>query len=110
MHHALAAGAIVPVEELPTAADGLAGNLEAGAITFPIVRACVQRIALVEERSIEAAIRGFLDEEHQVVEPSGAVAAAALLEGCRAPAAKTIAIVASGRNLDPALLRRLVSH
>ena len=101
MHAALAAGAIVPVDEEPTCADGLSGNLEAGSITVPIAQALVDRVALVAEASIERAIRGFLAGDHMVVEGSGAVGAALVIEaGNSLFRPGPIALLATGRNID----------
>ena len=46
---ALAAGAITQVEVGETLADGLAGNIEAGSVTFPLIRDHVAAVASVEE-------------------------------------------------------------
>jgi threonine dehydratase len=83
LHAALHAGHRVVVEEAPTLAAGLAGNLEDGSVTLPIILGGLGRargIVLVSERGIARAIRGFVEHDHQIVEGSGAVGAAALLE------------------------------
>ncbi len=60
---ALAAGAITPIEVGETLADGLAGNIEPGSVTFPLIRDHVARVALVPEAAIEDGIR-FLARAH----------------------------------------------
>ena len=78
---ALAAGAITEVEVEETLADGLAGNLEPGSVTFPLVRDHVAAVVGVDEAAIEDGIR-FLARAHGLVaEGAGAVPAAALLRG-----------------------------
>jgi threonine dehydratase len=77
----LQAGQIVMAPDLPTLADGLAGNLEPHSITFPIVRRVVDAMLAVSEAQIAAAMRWLLDEHHLVVEGSAAVGVAALLHG-----------------------------
>lgn len=81
MHASLQAGHLVQIQHRPTLADSLAGNLEAGAMTFPLVQQLVERIVLVSEPQIAAAMRWLLDEHHLLVEGSAAVTVAALLEG-----------------------------
>ncbi|MBP1467420.1 threonine/serine dehydratase [Candidatus Chloroploca sp. M-50] len=81
MHASLQAGQLVQIQHRPTLADSLAGNLEAGAMTFPLVQQLVERIVLVSEPQIAAAMRWLLDEHHLLVEGSAAVTIAALLEG-----------------------------
>ena len=70
---ALAAGEITPFTVGDTLADGLAGNLEPGSATFPLVRDHVAALAQVSEAEIEEAIR-FLARAHGIVsEGAGAV-------------------------------------
>jgi threonine dehydratase len=57
MSAALAAGRAVPVEVRPTLADGLAGNLEPGAVTVGLICAHVAEIVAVTEAELEEAIR-----------------------------------------------------
>jgi threonine dehydratase len=97
MTAALAAGRIVEIEEQPTIADGCAGNIEPGSITFPIIQALVDGIILVSEESIRKAIASVAREDHLIIEGSAAVSIAAL-EGERLEGLSTVAIV-SGRNL-----------
>ena len=78
---ALAAGEITPIEVGETIADGLAGNIEPGAVTFELVRDHVAAVVSVSEPEIEEAIR-FLARAHGIVaEGAGAAAVAAVLAG-----------------------------
>ena len=96
---ALAAGEITPVTVRPTLADALAGNLEPGSRTFPLVRHLVDGIALVAEGSIEAAMRGLFRHHELVTEGAGAVATAALLQGLGL-AGRHVGVIVCGRNID----------
>lgn len=49
MTAAVQAGRIVEIEELDTLADGCAGNIEPGSITFPIIQKLVDGVILVSE-------------------------------------------------------------
>ncbi len=103
---ALAAGGITPVDVRDTLADGLAGNLEPGSVTFPLVRDHVERVAGVPEAAIEEGIR-FLARAHGLVaEGAAAVPVAGLLTGAVAPGEGTTVVVVSGRNIA---LERLAS-
>jgi threonine dehydratase len=97
LHAALAAGALVPVEVQPSLADGLAGNVEAGSVTFDLLREHVRKIALLEEREIAWAMRWLLDNEHVLVEGSAAVGVAALLRG-EPSVDGPVVVVLTGRN------------
>jgi len=105
----LAAGRIVEVQVAPTLADGLAGNMDPDNIAFPIVQRLVDRVVLIGEAELAAAMRGLLQHEHLVAEGAGAAAVAALLAGRGdARRGRTVAIV-SGANVDLEVLRRVIS-
>ena len=105
----LAAGHVVPISVGPTLADGLAGNLDPGSITFEIVKTRVHGITTVTEEEIRFAIRGVLEEEHLVVEGAAATAIAAVLSGCLKPeGTRRVAVILSGANIDPATLRTII--
>lgn len=96
----LARGAITPIEPAHTLADGLAGNLEPGAITFPLVQRVVQQVVTVSEPEIAQAIRALAADDHLVVEGSAAVGAAAVAAG-RPPAGPgPIVVAVTGANID----------
>lgn len=83
----------------PTIADGLR-TPSPGQITFPIVRAAVEGVVLVSEDEIKATVRFLLTRMKMLVEPSGAVAAAAVLHRKLLADIGSIGIVLSGGNLD----------
>lgn len=96
---ALAAGRIVPFEVGDTLADGLAGNLEPGAVTFELVRDNVAAIVQASEAEIEEAIR-FLARAHGIVaEGAGATAVAAVMTGRVARGEEPLVVVVTGRNI-----------
>ncbi|NTU79644.1 MAG: threonine/serine dehydratase [Chloroflexales bacterium] len=96
----LQAGQIVPAPNLPTLADGLAGNLEPGSMTFPLAQRLVDMLIAVSEPQIAAAMRWLLNEHHLVVEGASAVVVAALLNGLVAglTGRKVVALLC-GRNV-----------
>jgi threonine dehydratase len=99
MSTSLGAGCITAIDPQPTLADGLAGNLESGAMTFEIVRRDVDEIVTVSEEEIARAMRGLLAQEHLVVEGAGAAAVAAILAG-RVRSAGTAVALLTGANID----------
>ena len=105
---ALAAGRPVPLPEPGRSmADGLLSR-QIGALTWPVLSRHVRRAVTVTEEEIGAAVKILYHSLGLVVEPSGAVTTAALLARRVVPAGPVVA-VASGGNIDPALLERLVS-
>ena len=104
MSSALAAGRITPVEVGDTLADGLAGNIEPGAVTFELVRDHVAAVTSVSEHEIEEAIR-FLTRAHGIVaEGAGAAAVAGVMAGRVERGPSALVVVVTGRNIE---LRRL---
>ena len=104
---AVAAGAITPVEVSDTLADGLAGNLEPGAITPDIMAGRADLVSVTEE-SIVDAIRYLQARAGLVVEGSGAVGLAALRSGL-IQGKGTIVLPLTGRNIAPALYAQLIA-
>ena len=94
----LAAGSIQMPVRYDTIADGLRTPL--GELTFPILHKLLDDIILVSESEIGNAVRQIAESAHLVVEPSGAVALAALGSRSTAFAGKRVAVILSGGNLD----------
>jgi threonine dehydratase len=82
-----------------TIADGLRAPVP-GEITFPILREHVERIILVTEEEIKAAVKFLLMRLKILVEPSGAVPAAAILSGKLPRGVHSIGVILSGGNVD----------
>jgi threonine dehydratase len=96
---ALAAGEITPVEVRDTLADGLAGNIEPGAVTFELVRDNLAAVASVTEPEIEEAVRLLARAHGIVAEGAGAAAVAGVMAGRVERGPGPLAIVVTGRNI-----------
>jgi len=93
-----------------TLADGLRTQ-SVGERNFAHIQAFVDGIVTVTEAEIRAAMRAIVAATRLVPEPSGAVAAAALLfHAAELPAFSTAAAVVSGGNVDPALLAQILTE
>ncbi len=75
-----------------------------GEITFPIVQRNVEQIFLVTDDEIRATVKFLLTRLKILVEPSGAVPAAAVLFKKIPPGLGRVGIVISGGNVDYELL------
>ena len=76
-----------------------------GELTFAILRAAkVKGVAVSDAEVMDAMVTAF-SAFHIVVEPGGAVALAAVLAGRIRTKGKSIAVICSGGNVDPALFR-----
>lgn len=95
-----AAGTFIPQTAPNTIADGLLTSL--GTLTWPIIRDQVERIVTVTEEQIRAAMRLVWERMKLVVEPSGAVGAAAVLtdEFRALPGLRKVGVVFSGGNVN----------
>jgi threonine dehydratase len=82
-----------------TIADGLRAP-RPGELTFPIIKSLAERIALVSDDEIRAAVKFLLLRLKILVEPSGAVAAAAVLFRKLPAEISSVGVVLSGGNVD----------
>ena len=103
-------GERVTIAPPPTIADGIR-NLSPGALTFPINKQTLTDVLLVSDKEIEEAVRFLLLRAKILVEPTGAVPAAALLAGkLPMPKGARVGVVLSGGNIDPALLAEILTR
>jgi threonine dehydratase len=91
-------GKIEKNEVANTIADGLRTNL--GDVNFPIIQNYVSRIITVSEQEIIEAMKLIWERMKIIVEPSSAVAFAAILNQKEILANKKIGIIISGGNVD----------
>lgn len=104
----LRSGKITEIVQTPTIADGIAVS-KPGRIPFELIRKHIDKVVTVSENEIAKALLILLERSKQVVEPSGAVTVAALMNGKAKAKGKTVAIL-SGGNIDPLLLQRVIRH
>jgi threo-3-hydroxy-L-aspartate ammonia-lyase len=88
-----------------TIADGL--RSQPSALTFAHLQRVLDTVVTVSEDEIRAAVRELADAAHLVSEPSGAVALAAYRRGT-GPAGPA-AVIVSGGNVEPAMLREILA-
>lgn len=82
-----------------TIADGLRTPMP-GKVTFPIVRELVEDVITVSEEEIKEGVRFLLSRMKILVEPSGAVAASAVLHQKLPREVRSTGILLSGGNVD----------
>lgn len=92
-------GELVTIPTPRTIADG-AQTLRLGDHTFPIIRQHVSDIVTVSDEELVEAMRFFAGRMKIVVEPTGALAAAAVFTKKLDVAGKRVGILISGGNMD----------
>jgi len=97
-YRSLQAGYIIPSEKPTTIADGLLTSL--GEMTFEIIRDGVHEIVTVSEEGIVLAMRTIWERMKIVVEPSGAVPLAAIIENKVEYKGLRTGLILSGGNVD----------
>lgn len=105
----LRAGRIVHIETPRTIADG-AQTQHLGEHTFPILQQLVEDIVTVSDDQLLDAMRFCADAMTMVVEPTGCLAAAAVLNGCVDVKGGSVGIVVSGGNIDSARFAQLLGR
>ncbi len=96
----------IPVPE--TIADGLQTQAP-GVLTFPIVQALCAGVVTVTDEELRAAMRFAFERLKLVIEPSGAAALAAVLNGRVGVVGKRVGVTISGGNVDAATFARLIA-
>lgn len=104
------AGETIPVELTPSIAEGISGYIEPEAMTWPLVRDRVDRVLLVSEAGIKAAMLLMLNQHSHVIEPSGAPAIAAVLRYAKELSGRKVVCVVSGRNISGYRYLKLVNE
>ncbi|TAL54848.1 threo-3-hydroxy-L-aspartate ammonia-lyase [Pandoraea sp.] len=96
-------GEIVHIAAPKTLADG-AATTHLGDWTFPIIQRHVADIVTVSDEQLRQAMRFFAERMKMVVEPTGCLAAAAVLSGVIPTAGKKVGVLISGGNVDLSVL------
>ena len=102
-------GSTDPMPIAPTLADGVAGNIERGSITWKLCREFVDDVVIVEEQEIADAMRWSLEIPHALLEGSGVLGIAAVRGGHVEVEGRRLAIVTTGRNVSPETLRSILA-
>jgi threonine dehydratase len=91
----------------PTICDGLTGGF--GRVPFDIAARLIDEVLVVPEAEARRAVAWLLVHEQLVVEGSGAIAVAPLLNGQIDVAGQHVVAVLTGRNLDASLLQEILA-
>jgi threonine dehydratase len=102
----LAKGEIVEIAVPETIADG-AQTTRLGAYTFPIIQRHVEDIVTVTDAQLVETMKFFAQRMKLVVEPTGCLAAAAVLHGAVAARGR-VGVLVSGGNVDLGVFAQLV--
>jgi threonine dehydratase len=92
-----------------TIADGIRTAM-LGELTWPVIQRNVAEVVLVSEEEVRAAMRYLLLRLKLVVEPTGAVAAAAALSGRLKRFGSRVGVILSGGNVEPAVLSAVLAE
>ncbi len=107
----LAEGRIIHIDTPVTIADG-AQTQHSGKLTFPVIQQLVSRIVTVTDEQLVQGMRFFAERMKLVVEPTGALAAAAVMnrvQGMPALSGKRVGVIISGGNVDITRFSQLLS-
>lgn len=83
---------------------------EPGELTFPVNRRTLTGGLTVSDGEVRKAMADAFAELKIVIEPGGSVALAAVLSGRLPVAGRTVVVVASGGNVDPALFADILAQ
>jgi threonine dehydratase len=92
-------GEIVHIEVPRTIADG-AASTHVGEYNFPILKRYVDRVVTVSDDQLVQTMKFFAQRMKMVVEPTGCLAAAAVLQNIVPVKGKRVGVLVSGGNVD----------
>ncbi|MFN2384028.1 MAG: pyridoxal-phosphate dependent enzyme, partial [Gemmatimonadota bacterium] len=104
----LAAGRRIAIPPPDTIADG-ARTESPGALTFPILQRDVEAVVRLPDEALVRTMADLLGTMKLLVEPTGALAAAAAFEGLLPPDVRRVGIILSGGNVDLETLAALLA-
>ena len=101
-------GHIVKIDTPRTIADG-AQTQQVGLLTFPVIQALVDDMVTVSDAQLVEAMRFAASRLKMVVEPTGALAMAAAMQGTVDVRGKRVGVIISGGNVDIAQLAKYLA-
>jgi threonine dehydratase len=104
----LARGQIVQIPVPQTIADG-AQTQASGRLTFPVIQALARGVLTVSDAELVSTMRFFAERMKLVVEPTGCLAAAAVLERRIDLKGARVGVIVSGGNVDVARYASLLA-
>jgi threo-3-hydroxy-L-aspartate ammonia-lyase len=109
VQQSLRRGEVVRIDVPQTIADG-AQTQAPGRFTFPVIQALVDDVLTVTDQQLVSTMRFFAERMKMVVEPTGCLAAAAILEGMLDVRRQRVGIIISGGNIDVDRYAELLKH
>ena len=103
------AGRTVSTESCDTLADGVSVRIPNAEALEAMLKGA-ERVVTVSEDEIEAAMRAYYSDSHNLAEGAGAAALAALLKEKEKMAGRKAAVILSGGNVDTALYRSVLAQ
>ena len=104
----VAAGKPVPTNSCDTIADGMAVRIPDES-ALALIRKGADHIVTISEAEIQAAMRHYFTDTHNVAEGAGAAALAGLLKERSAMAGKRVALILSGGNVDRTIYKDVLA-
>lgn len=92
-----------------TLAEGIAVK-KPGGVTLPVVQALVDEIVLVNEKHLEWAVSGLVEQQRIVAEGAGAAGIAAIYAHRQLFKGLKVGVVICGGNIDPRLLSSILNR
>jgi threo-3-hydroxy-L-aspartate ammonia-lyase len=99
VQQSLTRGEIVTIAVPKTIADG-AQTTHAGQLTFPIIKELVEHVVTVSDSRLVSTMRFFAERMKIIVEPTGCLAAAAVLGRVIDVGGARVGVIVSGGNVD----------
>jgi len=100
---------IITIPPPSTIADGIR-TVTPGTLTMPIIKNCVDKVVLIEDADIIEAMKFAISRMKIVLEPTGATAMAAVMNGLVPSHLKRVGVVLCGGNVDTKFLGEILTN
>ncbi len=110
MYESIKAGKIIEMASKPTVADGTAGGIEPGSLTFDICREAVDDYLLVSESDIKTAVKHMIEQHQMLIEGAAALPVACLLKDKTRFKNKQTVLIISGKKITSQLLKEILNE
>jgi threonine dehydratase len=108
MSASIKAGKIVEVPYKPTLADGTAGGMEQGSVTFEICKNIVDDYILVSEEEMAQAIRLIIEKHNMIIEGAAAMSVASYLKQQDRFEGKNVVLILTSSKISMETLKRIL--
>ncbi len=110
MYDSIDAGRILDLPSEPTLADGTAGGIEPGAITFDYRKELIDSFQILSEDEIKSAMRIIIEKHQLLIEGSAALSVGGFIKTAKQYTGQKVVLILSGRKVAIETIRSIIDN